>query len=122
MLISAYRAVWLHGGISGLTVLVAFMLGGGEAALAAAFGVVTAMVNTGLLWWRWRRGAKELHCDGGRHLRSFYRSSLERFFVVGMLLALGFVLLELAPLALLAGFVVGQLAGMVAGWALCERT
>jgi len=87
-----------------------------------AFGGLIAMVNTGLLWWRWRQGAKDFHCDPARHLRSFFRSSLERFFVVGMLLALGFVLLKLAPFALLAGFVVGQLAGMFASWALCERT
>lgn len=41
-----------------------------------------------------------------------YRSALERFFVVLGLLAFGMMRLDLAPLAILLGFVVGQ-AGLI---------
>jgi hypothetical protein len=39
---------------------------------------------------------------------------LERFFVVGILLAVGFGFLSLTPQVLLAGFIVGQLAWAIA--------
>jgi ATP synthase protein I len=78
------------------------------------FGGGVALLNSGLLVWRWRRGLRDYHCDGGRHLRSFQRSALERFFVVGIMLAMGFALLDLAPSPLLTGFIVGQLAWVIA--------
>lgn len=87
----------------GWTTAVAFFFGGG-----------VALLNSGLLVWRWRRGLADYHCDGARHLRSFHRSSMERFFVVGIMLATGFALLDLAPLPLLTGFIVGQLAWVIA--------
>ncbi|MDP2787863.1 MAG: hypothetical protein Q8O79_07290 [Pseudomonadota bacterium] len=78
-------------------------------AQALACGAVIALVNSGMLVGRWYIGLDDYHCDGARHLKLFHRSSLERFFVVGMLMAVGFGLLDLAPQALLAGFIVGQL-------------
>jgi ATP synthase protein I len=82
---------------------------------ALAYGSMVALVNSGMLVGRWYIGLNDYHCNGGRHLKSFHRSSLERFFVVGILLAVGFGLLSLAPQILLAGFIVGQLA-----WALAN--
>ncbi len=84
------------------------------AGLAAAYGGAGAVANTGLLYWRFKRGERDYHCDAGRHLRSFYRSSLERFFVVGAWLAAGLGGFGLAALPLLAGFVIGLLAWIVA--------
>jgi ATP synthase I chain len=84
------------------------------AGAAVMYGGAAAMIGSGLLWWRFRRGEGDYHCDAGRHLRSFYRSSLERFFVVGTMLALGFGGLKLAALPVLAGFVVGLLAWVIA--------
>lgn len=77
------------------------------------YGGLVALVNSGMLVGRWWRGLKVYHCDVQRHLKSFNRSMLERFFVVGSLLAVGFGLLSLSPQAMLSGFIVGQLA-----WAL----
>lgn len=82
-------------------------------AWAMLYGGFVALANSGVLVLRWWRGLKVFHCDGQRHLKSFNRSMLERFFVVSGLLAVGFGLLDLLPQALLAGFIVGQLA-----WAL----
>ncbi len=78
------------------------------------YGSFVAVVNSGLLVLRWRRGLKDYFCDGPRHLKLFNRSMFERFFVVTMLLALGFGMMNLAPLGTLTGFVVGQLAWMLA--------
>jgi hypothetical protein len=82
-------------------------------AQALFFGGLVAVVNSGMLVLRWYRGLKDYHCDGQRHLKSFHRSMLERFFVVGVLLAVGFAFLASAPHVILLGFVVGQLV-----WAL----
>jgi hypothetical protein len=81
---------------------------------AFAYGSIVALVNSGMLVGRWYGGLNDYHCNGDRHLKSFHRSMLERFFVVGILLAVGFGFLSLAPQALLAGFIVGQLAWAIA--------
>ncbi len=82
-------------------------------AAATLYGGSVALANVGLLLWRWRRGRYDYHCDGQRHLQQFHRSSLERFFVVGVVLALGMYGLHLNPLAVLLGFIAGQTAWMV---------
>ncbi len=97
-----------------LAVLVAFAWEGTPAGAAALYGGAAAMANSGLLLWRLKRGEKDYHSDAKRHLRSFYRSSLERFFVVGIWLALGLGGLRLAALPMLACFVVGLLAWVIA--------
>jgi hypothetical protein len=82
-------------------------------ALALLYGGLVALANSGLLVIRWHRGLKDYHCDGQRHLKSFNRSMLERFFVVGVLLAAGFGVLNLPQFVMLSGFIVGQLAWTV---------
>ncbi len=94
----------------GLMAMLAWSWQGWTVTAAVTYGGGVALLNAALLTWRWHRGLRDYHCDGERHLRSFYRSSLERFFVVGMMLAVGLVSLGLAPLPLLTGFIVGQLA------------
>lgn len=83
-------------------------------ALAALYGGAAALANTGLLIWRHRQGAKEHRCDARRHLKLFYRSSLERFFMVGVWLALGLGGWKLEAAPMLAGFIVGLLAWVIA--------
>ena len=94
--------------------LLAWEWRGWTVAIAVMYGGGVALVNTGLLVWRWYRGLHDYHCDGGRHLRSFYRSEMERFFVVCTMLATGLAGLGLAPLPLLTGFIVGQSAWVIA--------
>lgn len=122
MLISVSRAALVQLALVVTAALMGGMLLGVSTAWAMFCGGAVALINTALLYWRWHGGARDYHCDPGRHLKTFHRSSLERFFVVGILLALGFFLLRDEALALLTGFVVGQLAWMVAGAALRERT
>ena len=81
---------------------------------AVLYGGAVSLANSGLLLWRHKHGEHDYHCDAGRHLKMFYRSSMERFVVVGVCLAVGFGLLELAALPMLLGFVGGQLTWMAA--------
>lgn len=82
------------------------------------YGGLAAWVGAGLLVWRWHRGRRDYHSDAARHLGSFHRSMMERFFVVGVMLAAGFVHAGRAPgfdpLVMLLGFIVGQLAWLIA--------
>lgn len=100
--------------VLGVMTLLVWEWRGWTVAVALMFGGGVALLNSAMLAWRWYRGLRDYHCDGERHLRSFYRSGMERFFVVGSLLAAGFAGLGLAPLPLLTGFIVGQLAWVIA--------
>lgn len=121
-LLSIRRAATLQIALIGFTVLIAGYLKSADAALGTAYGGFAAILNTALLYWRWSRGSTRFHSNVERHVQSFYRSSLERFFVVGLWLALGFAWMRLPPLAVLTGFVVGQLAWLMASPALRERS
>jgi ATP synthase protein I len=121
-LLSVRRAAILQIALIGLMLLAVGYLEGTGAALAAGYGGMAALCNTALLYWRWSQGLVRIHCDAEQHMKSFYRSSLERFFVVGLWLAVGFAWMRLPPLAMLTGFVVGQLAWLVASPALRERS
>ena len=74
------------------------------------FGGLTASLNVGWLLWRRQRADAGRALSAGQSLRLLYRSALERFLLVGLLFALGLGVLKLDPLALLTGFIVGQLA------------
>lgn len=122
MFIAVLRSLKVQSGIVGLAVIVAGVFGDVGIALAVAYGGGVSMASTALLWWRWHRGVRDYHCDTGRHVRSFYRSAMERFFVVVIMLAAGFFWIGDHPGALLVGFLVGQMAWMLASLTLRERT
>jgi len=122
MLIALRRPLLWQSGIVGLASLVGAVFGGASVVFATLYGGGVAIVNLALLIWRWHAGSKEYHCDTRKHLIGFYRSSMERFFVVGILLALWFMFIKTGSLAVLTGFLIGQLAGMTASMALRERT
>jgi len=104
--------------LQGLIVLAtALALGywkGPAAAGAALYGGTAALANTVLLWGRQRQGERQIHSDAGRHLWSFYRSSLERIIVVSVWLGLGLGGFGLEATPMLAGFVIGLLAWVIA--------
>lgn len=85
-------------------------------ALSVVYGSGVALANTLLLMWRLGRSARRQSMDANRQLRTFYLSSVERFLVVATLLVAGMTALGLSPLALLAGFVLGQLTLLIAGF------
>jgi ATP synthase protein I len=83
------------------------------AARAAWFGGAVAMSNTILLAWRMRTGARASTQSPRHELAKLVRSSVERFFVVALLVAAGLGWLKLMPAPLFAGFVLGQLTLVV---------
>lgn len=83
---------------------------GKAAALAALFGGAVASANVLLLAWRAERAKTRPAREAHRELLRMVGSSLERLILVAVLIALGLAGLKLAPLPLLAGFIVGQLA------------
>lgn len=87
--------------------IAASLMGNPKFGLSFLWGGLTALANSVLLAWRFLRG-DDPRCNARQHLRLMYRSSLERFFVVAMLLAAGLLPLGLIPLAVLLGFVLGQ--------------
>ena len=85
-------------------------------ALSVVYGSGVALANTLLLMWRLGRSARRAPTDANRQLRMFYLSSVERFLVVATLLVAGMTALGLAPQAIVAGFVLGQLTLLIAGF------
>jgi F0F1-type ATP synthase assembly protein I len=88
---------------------------GGFQAVSAGFGGSIAIINLLLLEWRRYRTDKGPAIDARRSLRVLYHSALERLLLVALLFALGMKVLGLDPLALLTGFVGGQLALLLTG-------
>ena len=78
-------------------------------AQAAFFGAAIALLNSLLMLWRMRRAERQAQLDAHRQLRWLYVSAMERFVAVVAALAIGLKALQLDPLALLAGFIAGQL-------------
>lgn len=90
-----------------------YVYSGEAAAVAAWFGSFVAFLNTMLLAWRMRFSATRAAQDPRRELAGLVRSSMERFFMVSLLIAVGLGWMKLMPLPLLAGFALGQLALVV---------
>ena len=93
-----------------VTSVVFFMLYGGFQAGSAAFGGVCASANRLLLQWRRYQADQGQALSAAQSMRLLYRTALERFVLIGVLFALGLGLWQLDPLALITGFIVGQIA------------
>jgi hypothetical protein len=98
-----------------LTSVVFLLVSGGFRAASAGFGGAIALINVLLLEWRRYQTDKGRVIDARRSLRVLYHSALERLLLVALLFALGLGALALDPLALLTGFVVGQVALLLTG-------
>jgi len=74
-----------------------------------------AMVSA--LWLEWRRTQAERGRaqSAGESLRVLYRTAIERFAWVLLLFSLALGVWQLDPLALISGFIVGQLALLLTG-------
>ncbi len=103
----------IQAGIALTGALVLALLGGGMLALAWFVGALIALANSGLLVWRWHQGRRVITSDPGRHMRVFYRSMVERY--IGLVVLLGGALwLHLEARSLLAGFITGQVGWLLA--------
>jgi len=93
-----------------ITSVLIFILYGGFRAGSALFGGSVACANSLLLGIRRQQADTGRALSAGQSIRLLYRTALERFLLAGVLFALGFGLLRLDPLALITGFIAGQLA------------
>lgn len=93
-----------------VTSVVFFALYGGFQAGSAAYGGVSACASQLLLAWRRNKADRGPALSAGASIRLLYRTALERFVLVGVLLVLGLGVWRLDPLALITGFIAGQLA------------
>ena len=112
---SARRLAVLQLLLLAVTSAVFYVYYGGFQAASVWGGGVIAMAHALLLAWR-RSGADSGRAlSGAESLRLLYRTALERFVLVALLFALALGVLKLDPLALIAGFITGQVALIVTG-------
>lgn len=78
---------------------------------ALAYGGGMALFNTLLLAWRFKQGERKVGLGTGWVLGQAYRTVVERYIWAILWFAVGYKLLGLAPLWMMAGFVAGQV-----GW------
>jgi hypothetical protein len=70
-LLSIWRAASLQIGLIALVALATGIWKDGAEAVASAYGGLAAVLNSALLYWRWKQGARRFHSDPDRHLKSF---------------------------------------------------
>ena len=92
------------------TSVVFFMIYGVSQAVSAGCGGLIAMTNVLLLEWRRRRADSGRALSAGESLRLLYRTALERFVLIALLFALALGVLQLDAVALISGFIMGQVA------------
>jgi ATP synthase protein I len=97
------------------TSVIFFMIYGPFQAASACFGGLIATASMLLL--EWRRGCADRGraLSAGESIRLLYRTALERFVLVILLFAVALGLMQLAPVALITGFIAGQLALLFTG-------
>lgn len=110
---AAYRVVSVQAVTVIIGALLLFFWRGNNVAIAAFFGGAVAVANALLLIWCVRTGAQRPVQDARQELAWLVRFSMERFFMVALLIVAGLGWLKLMPVPLLIGFVLGQLTLVV---------
>ena len=99
--------------VAAILFVVSYVTWNQQIAKAVLFGSMVALANVVLLVWRVSQAEKRMLLDVQKNLHLFYRSSMERFIFVALLLASGMGSLGLNPVAVLVGFALGQLTLIV---------
>ncbi len=102
------RLLGLKGVVLVFGTTVIYLIDGYSAAKSFAYGSLVAMIGALLLIWRHWQVVRRVNDSAETVLRQAYKVAIERYLLSAVLLALGFKILELMPLWLMAGFVVGQ--------------
>lgn len=96
-----------------LGVAAAYLVSQGfHAALSALYGGGIALFSTWLMGWRISRAADAAAQDSNQGAFVIYAGVAQRFLLVLVLMALGMGMLKLAPVAILAGYALAQIAYM----------
>ena len=74
------------------------------------YGGSVAVLNSGFLYWRMRQACLTPVTTAQKSLKQVQQSALERFLLIGIMLAVGMVgKLKLLPITVLISFIIGQL-------------
>jgi ATP synthase protein I len=92
-----------------------FVVGGGAQSAAVVYGGAAAMASAWLLARRVRRAAELARTAPGHETAVLYVGAVQRFLLLLAAFVIGMGQLGLAPVALLAGFAVAQLAYLMTG-------
>lgn len=122
MLTGSEKGVLFQGIATPLVAVVAFVMAGGGAALAAFFGCLAGVAASGVLLWRERRAKAHPEWDQRKLFGWFIRTAVERLLAVAAVIGLAFGVMKLAPLPLMLGLVVVQTGWAIAGFSANNHT
>lgn len=108
------RVALAQAGLVPLAALAAGAMGGAGAGFAVLYGGLVALAVSLVLVWREWQSMRHPEWDQHRLLKLFIRTAIERLTLLAGLLAVGIVVLKLAPFPLLLGLVLAQAAWLAA--------
>ena len=108
------RVALAQAGLAPIAALIGWAFAGPGAAVAVLYGVLVALAVSAVLVWRERQSIRHPEWDQHRLFKQFIRAGIERLVVLVGLLVTGLGVLNLAPLPLLLGLVLAQLAWLAA--------
>ena len=107
------RLVGLQSAITIIGAIIAYWVVTSSAATSLVYGSCITLMSTVFLAWRFKQGEQQASLSAERVLHQAYRTAIERYVWTAIMMAVGFGLLKLDPLWMLAGFVVGQAAWLL---------
>lgn len=111
---AVWRVALVQAVIAPVAAVLAGVIGGRDAAVAVLYGALVAVAVSGVLAWRERQSMRHPEWDQHRLLRVFIRVGIERLLLLVGLLGVGLGVFKLAPLPLLVGLLLAQLAWIAA--------
>ncbi|MDP3421257.1 MAG: hypothetical protein Q8R61_02875 [Thiobacillus sp.] len=108
------RVALAQAGLAPIAALIGWAFAGTGAAVAVLYGVLVALAVSAVLVWRERQSIRHPEWDQHRLFKQFIRAGIERLVLLVSLLVTGLGVLNLAPLPLLLGLVLAQLAWLAA--------
>lgn len=108
------RVALAQAAIASVAAVLAAAIGGRDAAVAVLYGALAALAVTAVLAWRETQALCHPEWDQRRLFGLFIRVGIERLLLLAGLLGVGLGVFRLAPLPLLLGLLLAQLAWVAA--------
>jgi ATP synthase protein I len=109
-----WRVALAQAGFAPVAAIVASVFAGIGAGLAVLYGVLVALAVSTVLVWRERQSMRHPEWDQDQLIKLFIRTAAERLGLLVGLLYVGLAVLKLAPLPMMVGLVLAQLAWLAA--------
>ena len=115
------RVALAQAGLAPVAALIGWLFAGIGAGLAVLYGALVALAVSAVLVWRERQSMQHPEWDQHRLFKLFIRAGIERLALLVGLLLVGLGVLKLAPLPLLLGLGVAQIAWLAAATSRSNR-